>query len=107
MLNTFVSKDSKLPLVCAIAHGGLTRDHKGTMAKMAQRGEAEEEEQLSMSQSWRQVKDWSHRSLSLPSLWSARRKVPKLPPGSLEKMTKASAGGALKKAKPGVCCRCG
>lgn len=43
MLNTFVSKDSKLPLVCAIAHGGLTRDHKGTMAKMAQRGEAEEE----------------------------------------------------------------
>lgn len=86
MLNTFVSKDSKDPLVCAVPVAVYARDHllwvrrdyggsrmslNQALKEMAQRGEAEEEkEQLSISKSGRQVKDLSQRSLSLALLWS-------------------------------------
>lgn len=118
MLNTFVSQDNKDPLVCAMPvtvyardrlmrvrrdYGGPTISFHQAMKKLGQKGEVEEEEeQLPISQLRATRERLESRSLFLPSLWSTPRgKCLRLSPASSKRKgrTKASAGGAPKKAK--------
>lgn len=61
-------------VIYARDYEGLTIFLDQTMKELAQKGEAKgEEEQLRISQLREQRKDWSRRSLFLPSLWWTQR----------------------------------